>query len=159
MEIISDTLFGKFMQLKEVEKRLNDSQSKLARLRGQNDAVSSKSHQENRIKSVKEERRSASPVHINEGSSKKQPLSKPELLIPAITPKISQPTKLTGPGPQAGALVSSHSNSRPTKMKGDKPPKTLAEQEVAESQAKGTKRKFGKTLTCSTGLQYHFFNS
>ncbi|KAF3443007.1 hypothetical protein FNV43_RR16926 [Rhamnella rubrinervis] len=74
-------------QLKEAEQRLNDSQSKLARLRGRSDATSSKSHLDNGTKTVKVEHRSTSPIHKNDGSSRKQSQSKPELLIPAVTPK------------------------------------------------------------------------
>lgn len=136
------------MQLKEADKRLHDSQSKLARLRGRNDVVSSKSNMDSGTKSVKVERGSASPIHRNEGSSSKAQ-SKPELLIPAVTPKISQPMKLAGSSSQAGPLVPSHSNSS-MKAKGDLPSRTISEQEVVESQDRGTKRKFGKTLTCLT---------
>ncbi|KAF3443118.1 hypothetical protein FNV43_RR17039 [Rhamnella rubrinervis] len=128
-------------QLKEAEQRLNDSQSKLARLRGRSDATSSKSHLDNGTKTVKVEHRSTSPIHKNDGSSRKQSQSKPELLIPAVTPKISQPTKLAGSGPQASALVSSHSYS-PLKAKGEKPSIMFSQQEVTESQDKGMKRKF-----------------
>jgi hypothetical protein len=81
----------------EADKRLNESQTKLARLRSQNKAVPTKTSPSNGIKSVKEERRSTSPIHLSESSSRNQPQSKTELLIPAITPKVSQPTKLSGP--------------------------------------------------------------
>lgn len=140
------------MQLKEAEKRLNDSQSKLARLRGQKNAVPYKNKMDNGSKSVKVERRSTSPIHKNEGSTSKAQ-SKPELVIPAVTPKISQPMKWAGSGSQAGPLVPSHSNSS-MKAKGELPSRTISEREVVESQDKGTKRKFGKTLTYSTVSHY-----
>ncbi|KAH7522495.1 uncharacterized protein LOC107423487 [Ziziphus jujuba] len=127
-------------QLKEAEKRLNDSQSKLARLRGQKNAVPYKNKMDNGSKSVKVERRSTSPIHKNEGSTSKAQ-SKPELVIPAVTPKISQPMKWAGSGSQAGPLVPSHSNSS-MKAKGELPSRTISEREVVESQDKGTKRKF-----------------
>lgn len=135
-------------KLVEADKRLNESQTKLARLRSQNKAVSTKASPSNGIKSVKEERRSTSPIHLSESSSRNQPQSKTELLIPAVTPKVSQPTKLSGSSgkaqvsssSQASPSVSSQSFSA-TKAKGDKPYRSSSKQEV-EVQDKGTKRKF-----------------
>lgn len=142
------------MQLVEADKRLNESQTKLARLRSQNKAVPTKASPSNGIKSVKEERRSTSPIHLSESSSRNQPQSKTELLIPAVTPKVSQPTKLSGSSgkaqvsssSQASPSVSSQSFSA-TKAKGDKSYRSSSKQEV-KVQDKGTKRKFGKTLGC-----------
>ncbi|PON97474.1 hypothetical protein TorRG33x02_066760 [Trema orientale] len=164
-------------QLDEAEKRLSDSESKLARLRGavsskkyvDNGAKSiklesgsitpvhidessskqpqSKSEVDNGTKSVKVERRSLSPVRINENSSRKQLQSKPELLIPAVIPKTSQP--LTSAGSKASrsstaqvsSLVSNHSNSA-VKAKGDKSSRVSSDRETTQTQEKGTKRKF-----------------
>ncbi|KAH9705670.1 WD REPEATS REGION domain-containing protein [Citrus sinensis] len=85
-------------QLEEAEKRLEDSQSKLARLRCQDNVVSSRGSPANGTKSVKVERRSVSPLHINEGSSRNRSQSRTELLIPAVNPKISEPIKSTWSG-------------------------------------------------------------
>ncbi|KAH9770284.1 WD REPEATS REGION domain-containing protein [Citrus sinensis] len=85
-------------QLEEAEKRLEDSQSKLARLRCQDNVVSSRSSPANGTNSVKVERRSISPVRINEGSSRNKSQSRTELLIPAVNPKISEPIKSTWSG-------------------------------------------------------------
>ena len=172
-------VFLKCLQLEEAEKRLRDSESKLARLRGAvsskkdvdngtksiklesgstiplhlNESSSkhtqSKSEVNNETKSVKVERRSLSPVRINESSSRKQLQSKPELLIPAVIPKTSQP--LTSAGgktsrnstSQVSSSVSNNSNTA-VKAKGDKSSRS-SDRETTQTQDKGTKRKFGKT--------------
>ncbi|XP_062091508.1 uncharacterized protein LOC133797577 isoform X2 [Humulus lupulus] len=164
-------------QLEEAEKRLLDSETKLARLRGavpskkyidngdksiklerrsvspvhQNESSSkqlhSKSIVDNGIKSVKVERRSSSPVRNNENSSRKQLQSKPELLIPAVTPKTSEPLMLSGSktsrssAAQASSSVSNLSNSA-VKARGDKSSRVYSERETTKTQEKGTKRKF-----------------
>lgn len=145
-------MFGKWIQLEEAEKRLNESQTKLARLRSQKKAVSTKASPSNGVKTVKEERRSVSPVRAVPLRS--QPQSKTELLIPAVAPRVSQPPNVAGTsgkaqvssGSQASALVSSQSNSA-GKEKGDKSYRSSSKQDV-EVQDRGTKRKFGKTLGC-----------
>ncbi|KAM6600311.1 hypothetical protein CsatA_019920 [Cannabis sativa] len=166
-------------QLEEAEKRLLDSETKLARLRGsvsskknadnghksikmerrsvspshQNESSSkqlqSKSIVDNGTKSVKVERRSSSPVRNNENSSRKQLQSKPELLIPAVTPKTSQPLVSSGSKTsrsstvQASSSVSNLSNSA-VKAKGDKSSRIYSERETTKTheKEKGTKRKF-----------------
>ncbi|PRQ16853.1 putative transcription factor WD40-like family [Rosa chinensis] len=130
-------------KLVEAEKRLNESQTKLARLRSQNKAASTKVSPSNGIKSVKEERRSMSPIPL-----RSRPQSKTELLIPAVTPKVSQPPKVAGSSgkaqvsssSQASPAVSSQSISA-SKEKGDKSYRSSSKQDV-EVQDKGTKRKF-----------------
>ncbi|KAK2662232.1 hypothetical protein Ddye_000806 [Dipteronia dyeriana] len=157
-------------QLAESEKRLQDSQSKLARLRGQDNAVSSRSSQNNGTKRVKVEGRSASPVYKEEGFSRNRPQSRPELLIPAVTPNISQPIKLSGYGTKGligystQASPSNHSNSAvrvkeeksysstqasPSnhsnsvlRVKEEKSYKNSTDREVVDAQDRGTKRKF-----------------
>lgn len=125
-------------QLEEAERRLHDSQCKLARLRGQRQSQGSL---ENGAKNVKVERRSSSPVHINRSSSRNQPQSKPELLIPAVNPKLSQPMKSSNSsGTQATSSVSTQSNSA-MKVKGEKPSRVSSELEDVEIHDKGTKRK------------------
>ncbi|CAB4280403.1 unnamed protein product [Prunus armeniaca] len=135
-------------QLEEAAKRLNDSETKLARLRRQDKVGSTKSSPGSETKSAKVEPRSTSPIHLSQGSTRNQPHSKTELLIPAVIPKISQPTKLAGSSgkapvsssAQVSPSVSSQSISA-TKEKGDKSYRTSSKQEV-EIQDRGTKRKF-----------------
>ncbi|KAJ1377950.1 WD40/YVTN repeat-like-containing domain superfamily [Sesbania bispinosa] len=120
-------------QLEEAEKRLQDSESKLARLRGQTNAVSSRSSLGDGLKTVKTERRSNSPIDRREGSSKNHNQSKPELLIPAVSPKISPPR-----------LVPRSSEGSPSASRGksDKSHKPSSEQQNTEVKDKGTKRRF-----------------
>jgi hypothetical protein len=105
--------------------------------------VASKASLENGVKNVKVERRSTSPIPINEASSS-LPQSKPALLIPAVNPKIPQVIKSSnGSGTQASPSVSTQSNS-PMKVKGNKPSRVSSQLEVVEIEDKGTKRKFGE---------------
>ncbi|KAE8123778.1 hypothetical protein FH972_018707 [Carpinus fangiana] len=129
-------------QLEEAEKRLHDSQSKLARLRSRSNAVPSKASLENGTKNVKVERRSTSPIPIHGASSRNLPKSKPELLIPAVNSKIPQVIKSSNDsGTQASPSVSTQSNS-PMRGKGNKPSRVSSQMEVVEIEDKGTKRKF-----------------
>lgn len=140
------------MQLEEAEKRLQDSQSKLARLRGRDNAVSSRSSPANGTKSVKVERRSTSPIPIDEGSSRNKSLSRTELLIPAVNPKISTSIKSTWSGPKdptgcsAQASPATNSNSA-VKLKSDKSHRNSSDSEVVEARDRGTKRKLGNILS------------
>ncbi|XP_021905604.1 protein tipD isoform X1 [Carica papaya] len=131
-------------QLDEAEKRLRDSESKLARLRGQNNAISSKNYVANGSKRVKEERRSTSPVHGSDGPSKKSHPSRPELLIPAAKPKNSEPVSAVTGGKtltNSGSLASpSTLINAVAKIKVEKSFKT-PDTEVIEIRDKGTKRK------------------
>lgn len=137
-------------QLEESEKRLHDSKSKLARLRTHSNGLSSKGTAENGTKNLKVERRSTSPINISEDSSRHQPQSKPELLIPSVNPKVSQhinsakfgakPSHVSST--QSGPSVSTQSYSA-MKVKGDKPSRVSIEpEEEVKIQDKGTKRKF-----------------
>ncbi|KHN09707.1 WD repeat-containing protein 48 like [Glycine soja] len=138
-------------QLDEAEKRLQDSESKLARLRGQ--TVSSRSTLDDGIKTLKTERRSNSPIDRNEGSTKNRHQSKPELLIPSANPKISQPVLL--PKSFSKASITSSSEATPgvhsspitggsSRGKSDKSHsnRLSSEQQKTEVKEKGTKRKF-----------------
>ncbi|XP_054822527.1 uncharacterized protein LOC129320889 isoform X1 [Prosopis cineraria] len=136
-------------QLEEAEKRLQDSESKLARLQGHPDVVSGTSSLGGGTKSVKMEHRSNSPIHRNEILSKNQHQSKPELLVPAVTPKISQPKLL--PGSSAKASISSNFQASPSvsthsviasRVKTNESQRLSTKQEDVKSKEKGTKRKF-----------------
>lgn len=137
------------MQLAEAEKRLQDSQSKLARLRGR-DTVSSRSSQSNETKTVKVERRSTSPDD-DEGHSRRKPQSKPELLIPSVTPKISRPIKPSGSGMKV--LASPTTQGSPScsnsvvRVKEETSCRRSPDRRVVDGQDRGTKRKFGNILT------------
>lgn len=134
-------------QLEQAERRLNDSQSKLARLRSRDGLSGSRKNVGDSNKSVKEERKSPSPVYIEENHSRKQSQSKPQLIIPALKPKIAQPVKLEEPsakpfGSGSRTSVSSTTQSNGVgKQKGEFSSKHPAEIEVVELQAKGRKRK------------------
>jgi len=135
------------VQLDEAEKRLQDSESKLARLRGQTTTLSSRNTLDNGIKAVKTERRSNSPIDRNEGSIKNRHQSKPELLIPSVNPKISQPVLL--PKPSSKASVSSEAtpvtgDSSRAKSDNSHSHRMSSEKQTPEIKDKGTKRKFGK---------------
>lgn len=140
------------MQLVEAEKRLEHSHSQLARLRGQSDAVASKTALENGAKNVKVESTSTSSIQANEGSSRNQSQSRTELVIPAVNPKISQPIKSAGSGTRS-SLGSSSQSSPAThtksvaKVKEEKSYRSPPDVEVVEIQDRGTKRKIGNTLS------------
>ncbi|KAM1128696.1 hypothetical protein ACFX13_039307 [Malus domestica] len=137
-------------QLGEAERRLTDTEIKLARLRRQDRVGSTRSSPGTGTNSVKVECRSTSPIHLYEGSSRHQHQSKTELFIPAVGPKVSHPTMVAGSSgkapvsssAQASPSVSSQSVSA-NRMKGDKSYRNSSKQEV-EVQDKGTKRKFEK---------------
>ncbi|KAI8533621.1 hypothetical protein RHMOL_Rhmol10G0023600 [Rhododendron molle] len=143
--------------------------SKLARLRSRNKVESSKNSPGDDIKVVKVERRSISPVHISEDSHQDQPQSRPQLVIPAVNPKISQPVIMVGSSTKESndpsgsqfqsrkPRMSVHSNIV-SKLKRNKSHSTPTEQEASEVQAKkGTKRKFGKIFTFSHATRYYVF--
>ncbi|KAK2391345.1 guanine nucleotide-binding protein subunit beta-1 [Trifolium repens] len=126
-------------QLDEAEKRLKDTESKLARLRGQTNPVQSttqnltnsdnndnnnNNNNNNGILAVKTERRSNSPIDRNEHSYKSNNQSKPALVIPAVTPKISRP-------PAAARASCSGKSDKPRR-----------EQQNDQVKDRGTKRKF-----------------
>ncbi|GMG99356.1 hypothetical protein Nepgr_001196 [Nepenthes gracilis] len=121
-------------QLEEMEKRLHDSNSKLARLRCRNHGKSSrKDTMGSSMKELKLENRSISPIKTLQGSSKSQSQSKTRLLIPGINPKSSQPIKL----PEAGMKASASS-----RIQADVPSSRASSGlEDTKSQAVGAKRK------------------
>jgi hypothetical protein len=130
------------MQLDEAEKRLKDTESKLARLRGQTNPVQSTTqnltnsdNNDNGILAVKTERRSNSPIDRNEHSYKSNNQSKPALVIPAVTPKISRPPAA------ARASCSGRVTPPVSSGKSDKPRR---EQQNDQVKDRRTKRKFGK---------------
>lgn len=105
---------------------MQDSESQLARLRGQSNALTSVTRLDDGIKAVKTERRSISPV-------KNRHQSKPELIIPAVTPKVSQkPIK-----------SSSKAEASPPVTGGKSDKSRREQQSIVEVKDKGTKRKFG----------------
>nr|GLL29330.1 uncharacterized protein LOC109165486 [Ipomoea trifida] len=169
------------MQLIEAERRLDDTEGKLARLRGQDSITTSKSFHDNGMKKVKSKTSSMNPALCSEDSNKSQSETKaqdecmairrlenksactsrrtelssgnqlqgkPQLVIPDVKPKVSQPTKMiesepkvpSGPGSLTGELTFPHSSST-TKIKGDKTLRKPSEKD-ADVQNKGTKRKF-----------------
>nr|GMD05684.1 U5 snRNP-specific protein-like factor [Ipomoea batatas] len=165
----------------EAERRLDDTEGKLARLRGQDSITTSKSFHDNGMKKVKSKTSSMNPALCSEDSNKSQSETKaqdggmtirrlenksactsrrtelssgnqlqgkPQLVIPDVKPKVSQPTKMTesepkvpsGPGSLTGEPAFPHSSST-TKIKGDKTLRKPSEKD-ADVQNKGTKRKF-----------------
>lgn len=121
--LYANWIIGNGYQVQEAEKKLLDSQVQLGRLRSKDNAVSSRNSLDNESRKVKVERRSTSPLRLP---------SRPELLIPAVNPKASQPLKLADAGTQSRER--SHGNS--------------SERETVEVQDRGIKRKFGNSLTC-----------
>jgi hypothetical protein len=139
------------MQLDEAEKRLKDTESKLARLRGQTNPVQSTTlnltnsdnndnNNNNGILAVKTERRSNSPIDRNEHSYKSNNQSKPALVIPAVTPKISRPPAAARASCSA-RVTPPVSSASVTAGKSDKPRR---EQQNDQVKDRRTKRKFGK---------------
>ncbi|KAL3575544.1 hypothetical protein D5086_023645 [Populus alba] len=156
-------------QLVEAEKRLEDSQTKLARLSGRSNAsVANKPSVENGIKKVKMERKSPSPVRLNEASSSSQPQSRTELVIPAVNPKVPQTVRSVGSGariscgssaqlsslapsngvvnvkvekPYSAANVKVEKSNSAVKVKIEKCHRSSSDVEVVEIQDRGNKRK------------------
>lgn len=101
----------------------------------------------NGVKDLKLEQRSTSTFQTSEGSSQNKPLSRSQLVIPAANPKISQPIKMSESGHKASSGSGSRASYSSVKLKGDTSHRAAPEQDAVETQAKGTKRKFGKTFT------------
>ncbi|KAG6753302.1 hypothetical protein POTOM_043354 [Populus tomentosa] len=159
------------VQLVEAEKRLEDSQTKLARLSGRSNAsAANKPSVENVIKKVKMERKSPSPVRLNEASSSSQPQSRTELVIPAVNPKVPQTVRSVGSGariscgssaqlsslapsngvvnvkvekPYSAANVKVEKSNSAVKVKIEKCHRSSSDVEVVEIQDRGNKRKIG----------------
>lgn len=151
------------MQLDESEKKLEETQRKLARLRSRGCGLPSARSDENGIR-VKEER-SSSHLKLSEdsfhkhadkgnGNSSNSYLEdcpktvkierKPLLVIPCVNPKISAPLKMAESGKASSEFGSQPGMSVPAceshvKEKGYG---LLPKQEAAESEASGIKRKF-----------------
>ncbi|KAL6576466.1 hypothetical protein OROHE_000247 [Orobanche hederae] len=147
-------------QLEEAEKRLDDTQNKLARLRGWNIVKSSKISSNGRVE-VKVQIQSPSPMKMNESCSHKESphqhhdvrpsvdnlnlTRKPPLVISAVNPNLSQPINTKEPGNKSSSGSGAPSTSSAltnvnslAKLKGEKTRKISSEQ---EAQLKGTKRK------------------
>ncbi|KAE8711866.1 protein MEI2-like 4-like isoform X1 [Hibiscus syriacus] len=126
-------------QLDEAEKRLQDSQSKLARLRRRHNTTFSNASLAS--KSVKVDQRST-PECIN-GGSKMKPQSKTELVIPSVNPKISQPIKPPGSSEKTAiSLEASPASNRAMKVRAEASYRNSSNSEVVESKDRGAKRKF-----------------
>lgn len=103
--------------------------------------MSSKDSLRSRAVSVKVEQT------VNEGS-KPHPVSKPELVIPAVVPKTSQNSALAGNG--AKVSNSSRAQSSPShiknvvKVEGDKSIGNSSLRETSNTPDRGTKRKLGR---------------
>ncbi|XP_076882655.1 uncharacterized protein LOC143531192 isoform X2 [Bidens hawaiensis] len=123
------------MQLEEAEKRLGETERKLEHLRSRGNAVPSTKVSENGVK-VKEERRSCSPpIKTSQHSRNGKNEQKPQLVIPAVNPKLSVPMK----------MEETDNKSMPTYGKNivkEKVNRISREQEGSETQSRGTKRKF-----------------
>ncbi|XP_010249410.1 PREDICTED: uncharacterized protein LOC104591948 isoform X2 [Nelumbo nucifera] len=130
-------------QLEQAEKRLHDSQSKLARLRSQDNIRGSKKLMDNCVTEVKVVHGSTSSIQIDQDHSRTRTQSRPQLLIPAVNPQVAEHVKLpefnmkvlADNENQATASFSTQSKSL-EKIKGG-----ISKQEVVELQDKGTKRK------------------
>ncbi|XP_073150359.1 uncharacterized protein [Henckelia pumila] len=146
-------------QLDEAEKKLEDTQTKLARHQGQDISVASETSgnitkesqckpQTSGLDTIKSSRdnlnvsqKSVSPFHQNGESSRSHIQSKSQLLIRSVTPKIEESGKATnGSGLLPGISVSTQTNST-AKQKGDKARKLSSVQETMQSEPKGKKAK------------------
>ncbi|KAJ1404980.1 WD40/YVTN repeat-like-containing domain superfamily [Sesbania bispinosa] len=129
-------------QLEEAEKKLRDSQSKLARFRAKANA----SLLDVETKTIKTEHESnGSTIHKNEGSAKNHHT------IPAASPKTSQSIHLPGSRSSAKASVTPGSQAKPpafsahsiagSTVKYDKSQRLSTEHDDTEIKGKGAKRK------------------
>lgn len=148
------------MKLEGTEKKLQDSKKQLARLRSQHGetgsgkAISNGTRVSNGSRDVKVEHRSASPIHIDERLSRTQTQSKPQLLIPAVNPKIAQPPKMAEANLKASVGLGSRSvasvSLQSSKAKSDASPRSFPDKRAVELQ--GIKRKLGNVF-------FFFFSS
>ncbi|CAA0811298.1 transducin family protein / WD-40 repeat family protein [Striga hermonthica] len=147
-------------QLDEAEKRLEDTQTKLVRLRGWSEEKSSKNSSNGRDEAKFERKAQSpsqkqSPPHLQDAMkkpsvdnpdrgnySKNKIQPKPPLVIPTVKAKEpgNKPCGVSGSGPPSTSSALTIANSL-TKLKGENTHKTSAEQEDVEIQPKGTKRK------------------
>ncbi|XP_077228821.1 uncharacterized protein LOC143861780 isoform X2 [Tasmannia lanceolata] len=128
-------------QLQEAERRLRDSESQLARLRSRHNVAGSSKTMTNGVGNVKVEHRSASLIHIEDNPSQTHIQSRPQLLIPAVNPKIAPSVKLSEAFMKTSVAPASQSSSE-GKQKGNASRRPLSEPETMELQDKVTKRKF-----------------
>ncbi|KAE8675535.1 Nucleotide binding protein, putative isoform 2 [Hibiscus syriacus] len=125
-------------QLAEAEERLQDSQSKLAHLRGRH--ILSSSNASLATKRVKVEQGIASPEHIDGNYEILQ--SRIKLVIPSVIPKTSQPIKPEGLVAKSTiALEETNASNRAVKVKVEESDRSSTDMEVVEVIDRGTKRK------------------
>nr|XP_016460976.1 PREDICTED: uncharacterized protein LOC107784361 [Nicotiana tabacum] len=140
-----------FPTFDQAEKRLEETQLKLARLRGRENIATSTSSRGNGTNPVTAKRRSPSPIQINEGSSHslsetkpRQDSNTPFRKSPAPDRKMASPFQkneyTSRSVAQAGGSGFAHGTSM-ARLKEDKSQRT-PEKEASEIQSKGTKRKF-----------------
>ncbi|TKY60528.1 Guanine nucleotide-binding protein subunit beta protein [Spatholobus suberectus] len=130
------------IQLEEAERRLQESKSKLALLRGQTSARSS----EVETKHVKTDHGSKNALsHKSEPSSKNHHQSNPHLLVPVVSSKISQSIPLPPSPPHTSVTKSSAVGLMiGSTVKSAKSHGVYNEQEDIEIKERGNKRKFGQ---------------
>lgn len=130
------------MQLEEAEKRLDESQRKLARLRGQNSVKTSITQSEFR-----------SQFNLNTSITvQSQPQSKLQTEILDIKQEDCEPvTKSSSSPSSAGDSGFCFSNSM-IKLKGDKTQTEPCEKDVVDAQDKGAKRISGNIIICSPAI-------
>lgn len=135
-------------QLEEAEKRLHDSEVQLARLRSRHNGTGTGKAINDDSRDMKVENRPTSTGHNDKSGSRPQAQSRPQLLIPAVNPKIAQPPKSTessvktsiGLGNRSSTSVSTQSNSV-GKLKRDTSPQSIVDNKTIELRDKGLKRK------------------
>ncbi|KAJ8644345.1 hypothetical protein MRB53_006093 [Persea americana] len=132
-------------ELEGTERKLHDSKKQLARLRSQHSETVSGKAVSNGIRDVKVEHTSASSMHIDEKLPRTQAQSKPQLLIPAVHPKIVQPPKSSEASLRASIGLGSRSlasvSTQSSKFKRDVTPTSFSEKRTGELQDKVVKRK------------------
>ncbi|KAI3905648.1 hypothetical protein MKX01_036557 [Papaver californicum] len=135
-------------QLEQTEQKLNDSKATLAKLRSRDNSSSSKKLLTDGSINMKVESKMLTSAHADESHSQIQTQSKPQLLIPAVNPKIAQSVQFTEPDTRVSARSENSANTSAAtnsnsngKVKGDTIGKPSSELEVVESKVKGTKRK------------------
>eukprot|EP00268_Persea_americana_P031377 TRINITY_DN30517_c0_g3_i1.p1 TRINITY_DN30517_c0_g3~~TRINITY_DN30517_c0_g3_i1.p1 ORF type:complete len:542 (-),score=121.03 TRINITY_DN30517_c0_g3_i1:443-2068(-) len=132
-------------ELEGTERKLHDSKKQLARLRSQHSETVSGKAVSNGIRDVKVEHTSASSMHIDEKLPRTQAQSKPQLLIPAVHPKIVQPPKSSEASLRASIGLGSRSlasvSTQSSKVKRDVTPTSFSEKRTGELQDKVVKRK------------------
>lgn len=116
-------------ELAQAEKRLEDSHTKLARLRGQHSAASTRGSV-NSNGNMKVESRQARVVDNDDGS-RSQARSRTELVIPSVNPKGSQSLKSVGSAQRTASVEPS----------GEKSARHSRDSEASGTKDKGTKRK------------------